>query len=273
MIQGFNFTSNNGSILGQSSSSIVRAIQIGGNLKITLANKKTILVVGLLSELLQSPKFFALTCNGYNMVINSTYVKRWQKSKDEAKTNVYFLDSLNMSYVTSDNTVEEVLSLINSKIPDELGGYSFTDELNTISNPQILLEDTPQALTNDDVSPFNIAAPDYGSNWWDSVNNKIQPDNANLDFYTARIDFTANPQQNNQYLIMQLDIGGSQGVIWENTIALPRGGNVDSRKVVSIDFFAGSTFLQNGGSILLTSKVNNCEIHDKVFLIQKLRKV
>lgn len=275
LIRSFNLTTTKGQVIGVPVHSIIMALQKGSNLVLTRFGKPNIEVVGLVSDLLTSDKFFPVSVGLSNLAVNVEYLDSYQTSNNVSKTDLFFSKETGLNYITVTNTLSEVLALINATIPStsELGGYSFTDATHTVASPQVFLQDVPQIWTNDKNSEFNIAAPSYASDWWNPTNNTIQPDNGNLDFYTARVDFTVTPSNNNAFFVMQLDIGGTQGVIWENTLPLPRGAGVPGRKTVSMDFFTAGTFFANGGNVVITAKSGNCDIYNKSILIQKLRKV
>jgi hypothetical protein len=116
--------------------------------------------------------------------------------------------------------------------------------------------------TNIQKAPSDLTLP-----LWDNVGNKIQPISA-FDTYNIRIDFKAqNYAGSTPYLTVELDIGGSIGVIVSRTIRLIKGG-AEQRILNSFPVFAGSTFLANGGKIYLTyTGTGTCDIYGSTILI------
>lgn len=93
-----------------------------------------------------------------------------------------------------------------------------------------------------------------GSEWWSTLNNKIVPD-ADGDAYDVRLIFKATPAASSDYFDVELDIGGSIGVILEETKIYAKGTS-DHSFVVSWAIRTKDTFLANGGEIYITPNSN-----------------
>lgn len=78
--------------------------------------------------------------------------------------------------------------------------------------------------------------------------SKITPQSTG-ETYELRVNFSANSSTVNNYIIVSLDIGGTQGVILERTISFPRGNNIDHAFSTTSILFALNTFVTNGGTL------------------------
>jgi len=147
------------------------------------------------------------------------------------------------------------------------GQYSDTDV--TVGSPsQTLVSGVRTQFTIDggattiEKLPSDATAP-----LWNVSTNKIQPI-ATFDTYNFRLGYAAqNYSGTSPYILMELDIGGALGTIWNRTYPLLKGG---SEQFVEAAFpvFAGSTFLANGGELYLTYVgTANCDIYASQILI------
>lgn len=86
---------------------------------------------------------------------------------------------------------------------------------------------------------------------WDVASNLHRPIKA-FDTYDVRFNFKAqNYTGSSPYLTMEIDIGGSIGVIVSQTIPLIKGG-AEQAIVFSCPVFTGATYFANGGAFYLT---------------------
>lgn len=147
------------------------------------------------------------------------------------------------------------------------GQYEDTDT--TVGTPsQTLTAATRTKWTNDggaltlEKNPSDLLVP-----MWDTTNNKHVPI-AEFDIYHLRMGFYAeNYAGSSPYIDMELDIGGSVGVIFGRGISLRKGG---AAQFISISFpvFTGSTYFANGGEIYLTYQgTGTCDIYKSSILV------
>jgi len=108
---------------------------------------------------------------------------------------------------------------------------------------------------------------DATQSMWDTTTNKIQPISA-FDVYQVRVTFSAeNYSGSTPLMTIELDIGGSIGVIASETKRLAKGGS-EQAIMFALPVFAGSTFLANGGEIYLTyTGTGTCDIFKSSILI------
>lgn len=102
-------------------------------------------------------------------------------------------------------------------------------------------------------------------NLWDTINNKITPGGVD-DAYDVRLAFTAKSATTGAYLEIELDVGGSLGVIAKDTRGFLK--NTDQFFQVNIPVFTGTTFLANGGEIWITSSAAATLWNPRILIIR-----
>jgi len=103
---------------------------------------------------------------------------------------------------------------------------------------------------------------------WDAVNNKITPAALN-DAYDIRLVFVAKCTTSGAYLDVDLDIGGSLGVV--ATQSIPFLKSTDQYFQVNIPIFCAATFLSNGGEFWITAS-HACKIWAPQVLLVRTHK-
>lgn len=102
---------------------------------------------------------------------------------------------------------------------------------------------------------------------YDPATEKLTPDNFG-DTYDWRVSFFADPTLNNRNFTLELDIGGSQGVIWSKTIRLARGAGVDTKITETLDIYTLNTFIANGGELYVTCD-GDVSLYDIIYKIER----
>lgn len=111
---------------------------------------------------------------------------------------------------------------------------------------------------------------DAAVSMWDVATNTHVPIEE-FDVYHLRISFTAeNYAGANPYLDVELDIGGSIGVIYAHDLNLRKAGAAQ-RVNISFPVYTGTTYFANGGKIYLTYVgTGTCDIYDtSVFIVRE----
>lgn len=110
--------------------------------------------------------------------------------------------------------------------------------------------------------PSDSAAP-----LWDVSTNKHVPI-SEFDTYNLRLTFTAeNYAGAAPYIEVEIDIGGSIGVIHTDSRSLRKGGAAQSLGF-SLPLYTGPTYFANGGSIYVTYQgTGTCDIYKNDILI------
>lgn len=150
----------------------------------------------------------------------------------------------------------------------DLGWITFNDSLNTEASPQVLAQNVRTLLTNNGASSITTHAPTVATNWLNA--NKFTPDSSG-DVYVFRLDLEANPTLNNRNLLIELDIGGTQGVIWSKTERLARGAGNNTKVSLTIPVFTLGTFVANGGELYVTCD-GPCDVFSAAYFITKVYK-
>ena len=131
-------------------------------------------------------------------------------------------------------------------------GYGFATYTDT--GPVLALAANTRTLVSRPVptASANLKPPFALLTLWNGV--KITP-RAALDVMETRFDITLTPLAVGGTLKIEIDIGGSVGVINTEVASLPGSAGVSQLVSVSLVMWAKSTFIANGGSVYLTSSV------------------
>lgn len=150
------------------------------------------------------------------------------------------------------------------------GWWNITDTTFIESSPQTISSGvrTKLQINSDSVINGFGANNQPSADIWDDVNNKITP-LINGDSYIFRLSLTANPTLNNRNFTVDLDIGGTQNIIFERTTRLARGANTNTKVSMTNSIFTLGTFIANGGEIYITCD-GDVEIFDISLFIQKV---
>ena len=150
------------------------------------------------------------------------------------------------------------------------GWENWEDATYTSGSPLSLTASTRTKVTIDGLAAStNTSYSPVSGDLWDNTNNKITPDNVG-DVYDLRLRFQATPAVSDGYITLELDIGGSEGVILAQTQRFLKGTSEQSMLFVAT-VFTLDTFVANGGSIYATSSVG-VDIHSIGLLINRTHK-
>lgn len=154
------------------------------------------------------------------------------------------------------NTATRVGGLIDDILDsgDSLSGgfwQQYRDGTYTVSNKLAVLAGVRTPITIDGVAS-TVASPNGYPAIWNTSINKVEP-LALDDFYTIRLDIKGESDvaSVNRFDV-EMDIGGSLGVISARTEIFAKGAGITQSFSPSSQFFVGATFLANGGAIYLT---------------------
>tara|TARA_R110000803_G_scaffold19510_13_gene51017 strand:+ start:412 stop:1008 length:597 start_codon:yes stop_codon:yes gene_type:complete len=87
---------------------------------------------------------------------------------------------------------------------------------------------------------------------WDTSTNKLIATNDG-DSFDFRLRMTAQGGASPVQLTVAIDIGGTQGVIFRKTENIAKGATTETDVTISSDYFTGSTFITNGGTITVST--------------------
>ncbi len=108
-------------------------------------------------------------------------------------------------------------------------------------------------------------------NWYNTTSQKITPTNVN-DFYLLEIYFGLRiPVGSSPYVTVDVDVGGTTGILREITRAVHKGAAVDERMSFIFPVHAVTDFKNNGGEIYLTTS-HAAELFDVRLMATRLHK-
>jgi hypothetical protein len=152
------------------------------------------------------------------------------------------------------------------------GWSQHTDTRTTVTTPtQNIATGVRTKWLNDGVSTTIRKQPsDATAHLWDVATSKFAPI-AVFDTYNIRLTFKVqNYAGTTPDIKVELDIGGSLGVISAQTIPLLKGG-AEQDIMMTFPVFAGSTMLTNGGTFYITfTGTGTCDVYDNsIFIVRE----
>ena len=146
------------------------------------------------------------------------------------------------------------------------GWGSYADSSHTIGSPLSISSGVRATLDNDAVNKIETQIPSDSTTFFYPVTQTIIATNDG-DSYNLSIRFKAKMSVNNGYFDIDLDIGGAQGIISQESIVFTRASNTEQRFDIDLTVFSGATFVANGGTLSITPQNGNMEIYDIRFVI------
>lgn len=137
------------------------------------------------------------------------------------------------------------------------GFASYQDTTYTSVSPLAVSAGVRTKLTCDGLGSLSDETQlplDATSSLWSSSTNKITPI-ALDDAYDVRVEFKASPVGTGAYVTVELDIGGSIGIIASKTVSLIKGA-VAHEVMIPFPIFCKNTFISNGCEIYVTPSSN-----------------
>lgn len=108
-----------------------------------------------------------------------------------------------------------------------------------------------------------------GASFWDDVDSKLTPVQEQ-DCYSIMVQFKAEPATANQYVTLELDIGGAQPILVSESKPLLAGVAPNSL-TFNWTVPCSSTFLTNGGELYLTPS-DDIDLWDLSLNVVRIRK-
>lgn len=147
-----------------------------------------------------------------------------------------------------------------------LGWVLVQDNTYTSESPFGVDSSTRTKIEINKDSTITTYSPTNDASWWDESNNKFAPDTLGA-YWEVRLSMSINPNQSNRNFTLELDIGGSEGVIFTDEFRMTSGSG-DFFKSFIIPIFSLSTFISNGGEFYVTSNTG-LDIYDLSITIFK----
>lgn len=153
------------------------------------------------------------------------------------------------------------------------GWFQVTDQTYTSGSPQTFTNGVRAKLDiNVDASiTSSIPVGTTLSTFYNSTTKRLYGENSG-DSYLFRLQWVMAPSASNiNYLDLELDIGGSQGAIFQRTATFPKGTSPSSYSTTNLYYTLG-TFQANGGEFYVTADGANVDIYDITLLVSRLHK-
>ena len=166
-----------------------------------------------------------------------------------------------------DITPQDVRESAISSTPPAFTGLGFyLDSQFTSGSPKALVGTVRTKVTNNAVienQVTNMAGLGFSEGSgitlafdpWNPSTNKFEADYANA-FYTLQLAFKATTMNNNNFLTVEIDVGGGTGAFLAQTQLFAKGTGVETDFVFNWTVFAGSDFVLNGAELFVTANAN-----------------
>jgi len=148
-------------------------------------------------------------------------------------------------------------------------GWARYDDTNWTSSNKLPLLDGVSVILNNNAG--NVVLSDDSINYYDNSTYKVLADNEN-ELYMATVVFKYSaPNANQTYIRLQLE--GGNGTPYErlgSDIPFPKGNDVTHEYHQVFQYYADSSFVNNGSQWKITSSGGNANVWDIIFFISKI---
>jgi len=149
-------------------------------------------------------------------------------------------------------------------------GWARYDDTNWISSNKLPLLDGVSVILNNNAG--NVVLSDDSINYYDNSTYKVLADNEN-ELYMATVVFKYSaPNANQTYIRLQLE--GGNGTPYErlgSDIPFPKGNDATHEYHQVFQYYADSSFVNNGSQWKITSSGGNANVWDIIFFISKIQ--
>ena len=148
-------------------------------------------------------------------------------------------------------------------------GWARYDDTNWTSSNKLPLLDGVSVILNNNAG--NVVLSDDSINYYNNSTYKVLADNEN-ELYMATVVFKYSaPNANQTYIRLQLE--GGNGTPYErlgSDIPFPKGNDVTHEYHQVFQYYADSSFVNNGSQWKITSSGGNANVWDIIFFISKI---
>lgn len=149
-------------------------------------------------------------------------------------------------------------------------GWVRYDDTNWISSNKLPLLDGVSVILNNNAG--NVVLSDDSINYYNNSTYKVLADNEN-ELYMVTVVFKYSaPNANQTYIRLQLE--GGNGTPYErlgSDIPFPKGNDVTHEYHQVFQYYADSSFVNNGSQWKITSNGGNANVWDIIFFISKIQ--
>ncbi len=149
-------------------------------------------------------------------------------------------------------------------------GWARYDDTNWISSNKLPLLDGVSVILNNNAG--NVVLSDDSINYYNNSTYKVLADNEN-ELYMVTVVFKYSaPNANQTYIRLQLE--GGNGTPYErlgSDIPFPKGNDITHEYHQVFQYYADSSFVNNGSQWKITSNGGNANVWDIIFFISKIQ--
>lgn len=153
----------------------------------------------------------------------------------------------------------------------ETGWVSYVDTTYTVSSPFTITAGTMDTLENNAQTVLSDQKPKSVVNWYNTSTKKLTP-SYNGDWYNVVIRFKAKTTANNDYFIINCNIGGAVGYVYEETMPMVKGANTEQLYTIKMNVYTAATFVSNGGVVSISANTGNLSIYNISYTIARLHR-
>ena len=154
------------------------------------------------------------------------------------------------------------LTSVTSSAPKKLTGWaSYADSIYTVGSPLSIANGVTATVNNNAATVINTYIPFGVTSFWNSATAKITPTNAG-DGYTFCLRCKIKPSSADTYLAFGIDVGGAVGVIFKQTLVLPKGAGIEHDINIECTGYSLATFVANGGIMKITANGGTLSIYN-----------
>ena len=153
-------------------------------------------------------------------------------------------------------------TFVTSDAPKKLTGWaSYTDSIYTDVSPLSIANGVTATVNNNAATVINTYIPFGVTSFWNSATAKITPINAG-DGYTFCLRCKIKPSAADTYLDFGIDVGGAVGVLFKQTLVLPKGAGIEHDINIECTGYSLATFVANGGIMKITAHGGTLSIYN-----------
>ena len=169
--------------------------------------------------------------------------------------------------------LEQILAASGGAVVSSTGWAQYNDTSLSSGSPQVILEGNSNVITNNAGTVIDSQLPPGVTSLYDSVTQKVTPETSG-DAYMIRIAFTAFTSSPSGLAVIEVDIGGAQGIILERSFTFPKGTGLSNATQFSSTnlVYTLGTFVANGGDIKIRSETGDTSIYDVSYVIDRVHK-
>ena len=153
-------------------------------------------------------------------------------------------------------------TFVTSNAPKKLTGWaSYTDSIYTVGSPLSIANGVTATVNNNAATVIKTYIPFGVTSFWNSATAKITPANTG-DGYTFCLRCKIKPSSADTYLDFGIDVGGLVGVLFKQTIMLPKGAGIEHDINIECTGYSPATFVTNGGIMKITANGGTLSIYN-----------